>query len=283
MHLVTHWHRLRPREQLILAVVLLALAAVFIFLHGLRIQQMRETGLPAALALPQVEKRIAVLQAQDDVMQLQQSVGGGSALEQLHTQVLPAEGGLDRLLSAFDALFDTLKKQHMLLRVSALHVGQTQGTVTPVTFETDVNEEGLRELLLFCDLAGLMTVSDALTAQEQQLLLQLTEDENPAAVTALEAFLGTDLLTYARDPRGVTQQLLKSFSSENFEQTVLSITQQSHLQEATRLLGGSLQDVFAANKLWPVRFLTVSHVDIVDRENGTFHVSLELQAHGRTK
>ncbi len=288
MHLHAHFHRLTARAQMILMLVLLTLSAVFIVLHGVRVRQMKEVGLPAALALPQIEKRLDVLKEQAEVMQLQQSVSDGSNSEQLHVYVLPDEPRLDRLLATFDALFEALRQGTSLTTVSAVHVGDTVAasrdaslTMTPVSFEADVNEEGLHSLFLFTDVSGLLTVGDAFTPEEQSLLLSLTEQENPAAVTALESFLSQTLLTYAQDPKHSEEQLLKSFTSDSFTEALHTIARESRLREVTRLFSGNFLSVIEARKLWPLRFLTVAKADIEDRGNNQFHIAVTFTAYGR--
>lgn len=280
---------MKPRTRLLLSLMLLALSCTLIFLHGVRVRQMKEIGLPAALALPHIERRLDILKEQAEIMQLQQSVSVGSKKEQLHAYVLPTAPKIDRFLATLDALFDSLRRASTLTAVSAVRVGGTvpvssvdqHFTLMPVSFEVDVNEEGLRSLFLFSDISGLLTVGDALSHEEQALLLSLTEQENPAAISALENFLSESLIAYAHDPKQSQEQLLKSFSSESFAQALRTITRKSRLQEVTRVFNGDFLRAIDAQVLWPLRYLEVAKADIKDNGNNQFHVALTLLAYGR--
>jgi hypothetical protein len=144
-----------------------------------------------------------------------------------------------------------------------------------------VTDEGLKDLFHFQDLAGLLTISDALTPEEQTELLHLTEAENPAAVTALESFLATDLLTYANNADSVNDQLLKSFTSDSFATSLKAITQQSKLEDAVQLLSSPLGKAVQAQKLWPLRFVIPADTAIRQTDAMHYHVAVTWQMYHR--
>ncbi len=282
--------------QMFLSAIFLGLSAQLLMLHVADVRAMRDVGLPAALSLPDAQRRMSILKEQSDVAQLQASVVGGSSEEMLHMYVLPDQNSLDRILATIDLLMTELQKQGQLSGLSPVHVGDSADvtivsahndsahfTKTPINFEADVDEQGLKTLFLFQDLSGLLTISDALTGTEESTLLHLTEQENPAAVTALETFLSTDLLSYANDPQGVEDQLLKSFTSDTFEQSLHAIIQESPLQDVQQLLSSPFGHALQTQKLWPLRFIMPTKTSLADKGNGRLHVALTWEAYNRAK
>lgn len=244
---------------------MLALSGLLAMQHGVSVRTMQETGLPAAVALPAIEQRIVVIKEQAELAQFQASVSGGTEEEMLNVFVLPKEADIDRLLATFDVLFTHLKQKKQLVSFSAVEVGAAETiaddlSVLPITFSAELTDEGLSRLLLFIRTSGLLTIHDALRPEDTQRLLTLTEEENPAAITALEQFLSTDLLRYAKEPQGVDAQLLKSFSSETFTEDFHAILHASGISEVQQLLK-ELDPALRSNHLWPLRFLSVEHIE----------------------
>ena len=282
--------------QMILAVMFLGLSVQLLALYVDDVRAMRDVGLPAALSLPDIQRRMGILKEQSDVAQLQASVVGGSSEEMLDMYVLPDESELDRLLATVDLLTTELQKQGQLSGLTPVNIGESADvsvnsahnssahfTKIPVNFEADVNEEGLKTLLLFQDLAGLLTISDALTKEEQSTLLNLTEQENPAAVTALETFLSTDLLSYVNNPKLAEEQLLKSFNSDTFEQSLHAIMKESPLHDVQALLLSSFGKALQTQKLWPLRFIIPTKTSLADKGDGLFHVAFMWEAYHRAR
>ncbi|UPA22452.1 hypothetical protein K8942_05385 [Candidatus Peribacteria bacterium] len=273
------------RVQYLLSAMLLGLSIQLLTLHVETVRDMRDIGLPAALALPSIQHRMNIIKEQSEVAQLQASITGDSSEEMLRMYVLPDDTALDRLLATVDALTTELRKQGMLASLSPVQVGDETDadgfTKTPVSFEADVTAEGLKTLFLFQDLSGLLTVSDALTADEQTALLQLTEQENPAAITALETFLSMDLLTYAKAPQVAQDQLFRSFSSDVFTDSFSRMTEQSDLGAIVELLSGPLARSLEAQKLWPLRFLMPVKSAIRQTGVNQYHIAVTWEAYSR--
>lgn len=271
--------------QYLLSAMLLGLSIQLLTLHVETVRDMRDIGLPAALAMPSIQQRLSIIKEQSEVAELQASISGDSNEEMLRMYVLPDNAALDRLLATVDAFTTELKKQGALTGLSPVQVGDEMqsGDVmkTPVSFEADVTADGLRTLFLFQDLSGLLTVSDALTADEQSELLHLTEQENPAAITALETFLSTDLLTYAKAPQVTQDQLFRSFSSDVFADSFSRITEQSDLGAIAELLSGPLARTLEAQKLWPLRFLMPVKSAIRQTGENQYHIAVTWEAYSR--
>lgn len=287
--------RLGLRLEYLLSALFLGLSIQLLTLHVADVRSMRDVGLPAALALPSIEHRMNVLKEQSEVATVHASIMGDSTEEMLHMYVLPSDTALDRLLATLDTLTTELRRQGALSTLSPIETGETvevnvtgsngqtaHFTKTPINFEADVSEEGLKTLFLFQDLSGYLTISDVLTPDEQSALLHLTEQENPAAVTALETFLSTDLLSYAQSPDLVDNQLFKSFSSDAFTQTFRSITAQSSLDRIASLLSGPLGHALQRDKLWPLRFLMPVKSAVREIEKGQFHVAVTWEAYNKS-
>ena len=273
------YNRLSPAQSLMISAGLLTSSALLLWLHAQAVADMREVGLPAALALPQVEQRIAVLKEQNDIAQLQASLRGGSQEEMINVYVLPKEADTDRLLAMFDVLFNWLEQKHQLTSFSAVTVGSPEDGKMPVSFDAVLTQEGLSNLMLFADLSGLLTVSDALSQEDIQHLLALTEQENPSSVAALEHFLSTGLLDYALEPRPYEEQLRKSFSTqaEPLLRSVLDGSRVRHARELLKDLGATLRK----QNLWPLRLLTVEKATIEAQDGGMVKLEIRLDAYTR--
>lgn len=276
-------HRLTKKGEIAIGVTFLIISLHLLLQHVTRVQEMRDIGLPSAMQLPVIEERLAILKQQSEAMQLQASVSGGSSEEVLQAYVLPKESRTDRLLSALDIITTKLKTRNQLKTMSAILVGDTAAAITPITFEVDVTKEGLDTMLSLLQTSGLLTVNDTLSDSDRKTLIALTEHENPAAVTALESFLATDLLSYSKEPKPFEDQLLKSFSSDSFTQSFRAVVGGSKLPAIQRTLNSDVGRALEQQKLWPMQFLRVSHVKVMDIGGGWLHVAIALEAIGRGK
>lgn len=274
-----------PGVTLPLSLSLLTVASALVFTHAVTIRQVKEVGLPAAVELPQMERRLMLLRDQVEAAELQEVLGGGSAQEKLRAYVIPQSMDLERLLATFDILRDSLVRDGSLSSMSAIDVGAPADAgelkAVPVRFDAEVTKEGMDKLLLLLRLSGLLTVSDALSAQQLSSLINLTEEENPAALTVIEQFLSTDLLRYAREPASYEKQVLRSLTSPAFERQFRSILSQSLLAKARYLLGGELGGILTDHNLWPGQILSTRHVEVQPLDGGWYRVSLTLEAYVR--
>ncbi len=275
----------RPWFAMLVGMKLLLMSALLLSLHASAIREVREVGLPAAVTLPALEKRIAVLSEQVEVSELQQAMAQGSEQEMIKTFILPSEPELDRVLSLLDVLRNHLQKTGVLKGMSAIKAGdavvsETDGVrAYPLKFEVDVTEEGLKQLLSVLHLSGFLTIGDALQTDEIHRLLTLTEEEDPSSVSVVESFLSTPLIRYAREPKPYEAQMQRSFASPAFAAAFSDLVQHSLLQDAREILGGDIGRVLTEQRLWPTRFLTVEQVSIQTKEKGSIHMMLEIRAY----
>lgn len=262
---------------------LMVVSAFLLWLHSATVRDMREIGLPAAVEIPRIEQRMAILREQNEVAQLQAALRGGSQEELMRVYALPTEADADRLLATFDVLFSYLEQTGDLSWFSAVSVGETvehdELTAMPVTFEAVLTPAGVTELELFLRLSGFMTVSDALGADGIAALLDLSERENPASVAALEHFLSTDLLRYSEDPRPYEEQLRRSFSPAA-EEVLRAAFDSTDLRNA-RTLFGNLAPVLRSQELWPLRMLTLKGASYETRADGDIQATYEIEAWAR--
>ncbi len=278
----------QPLVTLPLALALFGYASALIFAHAMTVRQVNEAGLPAAAALPQMEKRLALLQDQAEAMELQEALKDGSAQDELKAFVIPQKTDLTRLLATFDVLRDVLQHKGLLRSLSPIEVGQPGPAVhnprlraTPIHFTAEVTEEGMDAMLLFFHLSGLLTVSDALSPSERSALINLTEQENPAALTVLEQFLGTDLLQYASDPTTAEREVLRSLTSASFEQHFTSALRTSSLAKAKYLLGDGWGKALTQRNLWPTPLLSVQTVDMQALSGDAYRLDVTVQTYTR--
>lgn len=279
----------RRRSAFLLGAAVLCLSASVRlgFAHADAVEQMRELGLPAAVRIPEIERRLTMLQEQAEAARLQAAINGGVLEEYVQAYVVPGGAEIDRLVSTLDALFAHWQQEGVVasfggVRVLPTEVLDDNVSVVPVEMEAVLQDEGLRRLLLFIELSGSLTVYEALGEESARLLLGLTERENPAAVTALEHFLSTELLRYALEPAAYERLLLTAFSSDSFTQSFRNVTDASRLQDAVSLFGGETGRLLARERLWPLRMLAVRDADMERQEtDDTVRIRLTVDAYLR--
>ncbi len=139
-----------------------------------------------------------------------------------------------------------------------------------------IDPHGLQTAAGAIGLAGSFTVGDLLSKRDVDLLLLLTEQENPAGIVSLEQFLDTDLLAYAKEPRLTEDRLLKSFTAPAFATAVQTATSTDAMRDAKRLLTGSLGSALRENQLWPPVLLTVLGLTSVQTSPDTIELHWRL-------
>lgn len=270
------------------AVVSVAFLGGSVFLlhdHARAIAEMRETGIPAAMELQALEKRMDILREQNELAELQAALVTGSQQEQVDVYVLPGEASETRALAGLDLVLRLLQRQGQILSLSPVTVGEVVhdsngSTALPLSFHVRVTREGWDRLVLFTRVSGLLTVGDLLSDADLQSLLRLTEDENPATVAAFEQFFRTDLLRYVEEPRSVESQLMKSFSTDATLESFHAFLASPEMQTARSLLGELAPDLRAA-RLWPLQFMRLRTADIRLNEDGSIEADVTVGAYGR--
>jgi hypothetical protein len=276
----------RSHWQATVALILLVGSGLLLVDHARAIADMRETGIPAAMELQMLEKRMRTIKEQNELAELQAALVTGSQEEQVQVYVLPDEEDAGRAVAALDVLFNYLQKQKQLLSVSAVTAGDLvtdeSVSILPLSFTARLTVDGWNTLQHFVRMSGLLTIGDLMSNKDIETLLQLTEDENPASVAALEQFLRTDLLRYSEEPRPFEDQLLRSFSSDTTIESVRAFLTSAEMQ-ATRSLLKDLGPSIRSAKLWPLRFMELQKAGVQMRDDGTVEVDITIGAMGRTK
>lgn len=253
---------------LTLGALLLAISGSLMIEHVKVLQDVKNVSVPLVGRLTELERRESALQEQVELSQIHSAVQVGSIGEKLDMYVLPKDTDLDRLVAVFDLLFDILSRYNLASGMSDIDIGDSielnEGDVRarPLTVRFAAHEEGMNKILRLIEFAGLLTVGDALSDDEVELLFRSTEDENPAGIVALEQFLSLDLLRYAIDVRAHEDQLKRSFTSDDFAETLKSVTQGSKLRDARRLFEGEFGNKLNETDLWPLQFLTIRGSEI---------------------
>ncbi|MBU0766765.1 hypothetical protein KKF55_03210 [Patescibacteria group bacterium] len=261
----------------------LTISGSLIVEHIQVLKDVQNVSVPLVAQLTELERRESALEEQVELSQIHAAVQVGSIGEKLDMYVLPKETDLDRLVAVFDLLFDNLSRYDLVSGMSDIEIGDVvslnEGDVSArsLTVRFAAHEEGINKILYLTQLAGLLTVGDALSDDEVELLFRSTEDENPAGIVALEQFLSLDLMRYAQDVRAHEDQLKRSFASEAFSHTLQSVTQGSKLRDARRLFEGDFGKKLDDSNLWPLQFLTIREVELKEGgAEGWYRLSLEL-------
>lgn len=277
-----------PMTKCLTACFCLIAAAGIVLSHVRAIRDVGEIGLPAAQRVTALEQRLEVLRQQVEATQAQAALKGDSQEELIRQTVLPSTAELAHVLSLFDLLRDNLAKDGLVRGMSEVTVGdavavpeRTNVEASPIAVRFTVSRAGVDAVLLFFELTGFLTVGDALSPSEREQLLVLTERENAAGLPALEEFLRTPLLTYARGSQAARDELAKNFGSDQYVATLERIIQGSRLPRVRYLLGGTFGVALQDAGLWPLRFMTVDRTEITPAEDDAFELSLSLSAYSR--
>lgn len=274
-----------PVTAFVLGLSAIAGSGVLLTLHASVIRDVQEQGLPAAVTIPPLEKRLQILKSQIEVSQLQQAVSQGSSDEVVSTFVLPAGPDIDRVLTLLTVLHDRFTKDGQLRAFAPVRTLPDEAltaipdvTAHPLHIEAEVTEEGLTKLLTFFRLSGLLTISDALSAGEIQNLLAMTEQQDPSSVAVVESFLSVPILRYAPDPKPYDQEVLRSFTGET-AQSFSELLAHSDLARIRNFFSGDFGKELMQQRLWPVRFLTVDRITVTALEDGWLKVTMEVRAY----
>jgi hypothetical protein len=284
MTLPAFLRRLSPSMITILvAAMLLAFSARLLSLQAQAIRDIAVSGVPVLQRLPRADERRRILAQQLEIAEVEQAMRGGTHDDLVRAYVLPSDAALDRLLSALDVVLTSLDAADRApITVAADAAAPVHGlSAQTVRLEASLTPAHVDDLLSFLSLTGDVSVGDALTPAQRGSLLRATEQESPASLTAVEAFLATDLLRYARDPKAAEEQLRRSFADPAFPRLLDMLVRDSVLDDAQRLLSGPLGTALHDANLWPTRFLTVQEASMDKRADGKVLLTLELKAWGR--
>lgn len=278
-----------------LAIACTCMASAVARRHVATLQYFQGTVMPAALELPDIERRIAILKQQVEAADLQRALAGGATEERLRAFTVPGDVPHERIVGIVDAVTAVLDEQHMLKERSAVEIGAPANTLpvqegssqkvdlVPVTVRYRLTIDGVPQAITLFDAFGAPTVGDLLDMRDVLLLLALSEQENPAAVTNLEQFLDTDVLAYALEPRATTDHLLKSFTSEAFASALDSALQSQRIRQTRGVLSGSLGKRLQEGGLWPAPALFFEKLRRVREDDGTVSVTLTFLTPVRTE
>lgn len=235
--------------------------------HIEEVKEVREKALPLLASLPALERRLALIKEQVEVTELDAALKTGSQLERVRVSVLPLETDVPKALATLELLRSTLEGQGAIGSLSPIEVGKEQPrgdglAAVPLNFQLSARTDGLKRVLAFVRLAGLVTVGDALTTAEKNALIRATEEENPAGIVMLEQFFSTDLFSYAGEPRPVEEQLKRSLQSQGFLAALQQATETSLLKDAKEFFQGPIGPAMERTRLWPMEFLAIDCIEL---------------------
>jgi hypothetical protein len=250
------------------AVAMLTASGGLLTAHALIIREVRDVSVPLLSDLPTLERRLSVLKEQVERSELEEELSVGSLGEKLSVYVLPESTDVDRVVSIFDQLEQTLDRGGLLSGARDITIDDAEDyTVEGIRARRlhtsfAAHDTGIAQVMTLVRLAGLLTVGDALMDEELQLLFQASEEENPAGIVALEQFLSLDLLSYTRDARAHEDNLRRSYSSPAFEQVLQGVLQSSLLRDARELFQGDFGRSLSERRLWPVQFMVLDSIKL---------------------
>lgn len=262
--------------------------------HFQTLKDVQEYALPLAAEIPPLEHRVHLLGQQMELSELEASMRTGSADEKLRVYVLPQGDDIKRLLAFLESSRTFLENRKLLKTMSAIDVSETED-VTPADaasgseplqyrtlhFSATLRPEGRAQLFDILDLSGMLTVGDVLSPDDIKTLFTLTETQNYAGIVPVEEFLSSDLQSYIADPTIPEARLKQAMSSEEFLTAFRSLLEHSHLPQVRDFLKGDFGRALAAQKLWPVQFMTVERESLEEVSDGWEKIDLVLKAYSR--
>lgn len=267
------------------AIACLIVSSLLLVSHIMVVRQVRDIGLPLATLVPDLKKRLQVLEEQVELARVHAATSRGSPEEFVHVFVLPEDASMDRLIASFEAIRDVLHQGGDMFSMTPINIGEksieNDLSLWPVSFTVSVSEKGLDTLSLFLRIAGFFTVADVLTPEDVKQLFLYAESENPVGIIALEQFLSADLLSYTTEYQSFMEMVRKSFVSPAFDRMFTELQESSLLREVRMLLSGPFGDRLRKENLWPLRFMTVDTVTVNTEGGGKLVATFEISAYSR--
>lgn len=278
----------KSKKSLVLSTGLLGLSAFLLITHANTILRVRDVSVPLVAKLPGLERQLNVLKEQVELSELHATTRTGSHEERIHVYVLPEEPDLDRLLATIEVFQESLRRKGQLGATSSIDLREEEKlsddvSVQRMTAQFAVTDPGIRTILQFVQVAGVLTVGDALQPDELDFILRKTEEENPAGIVALEQFLTTDLFAFSRNPKLYTERVFRSFSSDSFHEALLTILQSSLLRDSQELFGGEFGQAIERAHLWPVQLIRLGGAELKQGgSEGWYRLTLDLLVYSRS-
>jgi len=261
----------------------MVIAGILMMAHIATIVEVRDISVPIVGQLPQLERKLDILEEQAELAELHSATRLGSQQEKVEMYALPKETDMSRLIATFEVIRDVLVRDGVATSMSDIQISEPTeaedgAIVRTVSTEFIAHEDGVRTILLLVRLAGLLTVGDVLSDQEVALLVDRVEQENPSGIVALEQFLSADLLSYAENSKAYEQQLKRSFSSTGFMNAFENVLRTSLLREVKILLSSDLGQVLKGYKLWPMQIMAVEEINFLPGNAPKWYtIGLKLQ------
>ncbi len=289
---------LLPVTGILAALALFGVSKHLVDLHIDALHDVRGTILPVAAELPPLEQRLQILRKQVELSQLQSELRSGTAEEKLRAYVLPQGSDLTRLVAFFDVMHGALSKRKVLQSFSGVSVADPLPFTLPlarvssgirseplqaqrISFTATVNAQGLSQLQSLLQVSGLITVGDALSSEDIQKLFAITEAQNYSGIVPVEQFLSADLLEYIRDPTVSDRRLTQAFPSEDFLRQFHDLLNSSGLSAVRDALSGGFADELDKQKLWPLPFLILQSIGVVEKKVEWIQVTVSADAISR--
>ncbi len=271
------------------ALMLLAVSGRMVYDQTIQVRETRDLALPLAATLPPLEKRLSLLTQEVQLAESQSAGTQGSDAERLRVYVLPSDIPLARVVAVIDTLRAALEESKDLKNASGVEtgerelfpVGQENLESQTLTFSASVTKKGFSQIFSTLRLSGLLTVSDALTAEERNMLLELLEAGSPADIVALEQFLRTDMSVYGQNPKVYEEKFLSALSSPALSDTFAILLKKSALKDIQEIFQLPLGTKLREQKLLPMPLLRVTELSITPEAEGFQRLTLELQIYGR--
>ncbi len=281
---MTAFFRIHATALFLLGMAFFAGSAGLLTAHALTIRTMRDVGFPIAAEVQPLVQRKALLAEQTEIATLQASVRGDAYREIYDVYVLPEKADVTRTVAVLEALLTQLQQQGIVRSIGAIDTWKNDGSSVDVSLTVTAAPGGSATILSLLDVSGVLTVSDAFTEVERAALLELSEQENPAIIAAVERFLSGDLLQYAKVSELTESQLFQSVGTERFERDFRALVDTSRLrsfaQTALLLDGGNSSAPQEGSSLWPLPLFTIEQSHWENTPAGEV-LTLTMRAHGK--
>lgn len=238
------------------------IACTLVYNHMEVITSTQDSTVPSLASVQQLEQVREVLEQQAELAELQVALESDYTEEQVFAFVLPDELDTDRIVALFDAMQQYFT-YHGLAASETTELFIDKHAAEPsITLEVPLHSSAVAIWTQLVELSGIVTVHDALSAQDRLALLRYTELHNPAALPDIEAFFSLPLLEYGSDADLHIRRLMRSFNDDVFTELIELAILSPHMQGANTLFSGSLGELFTQNSLWPMPFMQLHELTL---------------------
>jgi hypothetical protein len=237
-----------------------ALSSVLLLQHLHILTEVQAVSVPLLASIQNLEQKQSIIEGQLQLTQRKINDRNVLATEKVQLFILDETTAYERGVAALSTWLHSAIEQNKATERSALRT-QITPKGTTMQFSVDVQSDALEDLHTLVAISGMYSVYDALSTKQRSDLVLLTEQESPEAITELEDFFATPLLSFASEHQAYVQGLLRSFSGTQFAAVLQSIIETSALRSVIDVYESPIGTELLTKSVWPYPVLTLQSYD----------------------